>query len=68
MKFKHSLGMKAKLHKTTIKEGIERDKGKFDGIKPGEEIVISRDEIFGKTADGKCFVKYITAWEQFNQI
>lgn len=68
MKFEHSLRMKATVHKNRIKEGIERDKGKFDGLKNGEELVISRDEIIGKTSNGKCFVKLITGWEKFNQI
>ena len=65
MKFVHKLKMKATISKETRKNGIVRDKGKFDGLKPGEQEVISRDEIIGKDANGNQFVKLITGYELF---
>ena len=65
MKFKHGYSMRGKLHKSEIKNGFERKKEKFDNINPGEEVVVSNDEIFGKTKDGKQFVKVITGFEKF---
>jgi len=68
MEFENTINFCGKIHKHIIKNGIEMDKGKFDGLQKGEEIVFAKDKIIGKDADGKCFVKLITGWEMFEQI
>ena len=67
MKFQHELTMKAKVLKSSLKNGIERDKGMFDCLDNGEEKVISRDEIIGKRGNGKHFVRLITGYEYFKE-
>jgi len=43
MKFKSAITMKAGVHRDIRKNGIERDKGKFDGIAKGDEILMNKD-------------------------
>lgn len=68
MKFKYELRMKATMPNGFKKHIVEKDKGKFDGIKKGEEKVISKDEIIGKTEEGKCFIKVLTGWEKYIEV
>jgi len=67
MKFKNVFNFKGKLNKHDIKNGLEVDKGKFDGIKKGTEVIWNEYDIYGKTSDGKCYIKRITGWEYFEQ-
>ena len=68
MKFEHKLTMKSKVHKDTIKKGIDFDKGQFDGLKAGEMRLVSKDEIIGKFSNGKSYIMLITGYERFDKV
>ena len=68
MKFQHKIKFKGKLSNDEIKNGFEKNKGQFDDLKPGEQKVVGRDEIFGKFSNGKHYVKVLTGWERFDEI
>lgn len=65
MKFNHKMDMKAKLSKESIKNGIEIDKGQFDGLKPDECKLITKYNMIGKYPNGEPYVIVLTGYALF---